>query len=179
MKIRRPGDYEKYPEIKPSKPIPKLDISSVGIISTQVEDSPYKLFIGGLPHEMTEEQVKTMLNRFGKLKSFHLVKEKNDKNSKGYAFCEFVSEASTQACVHGLNEVTMGHRTLTVKRTGSGSNQHDAYEESKGSAQAVAGTNTYNDENSIQYFKSSKFLPQSSTNHIFSEPCCLSQKHFN
>ena len=119
LKIRRPVDYEKYPPVNPTKPIPKLDISSVGIISTQVEDSPYKLFIGGLPHEMQEDQVKNMLTRFGKLKSFHLVKERNDKNSKGYAFCEFTNEDSTQACVAGLNNVTMGHRTLTVKRSGT------------------------------------------------------------
>lgn len=119
MKIRRPVDYEKYPPINPTKPIPKLDLSSVGIVSTQVEDSPFKLFIGGLPHEMEEEMVKSILTRFGQLKSFHLVKERNDKNSKGYAFCEFLNEESTQACVNGLNNVTMGHRTITVKRSGT------------------------------------------------------------
>jgi len=119
LKIRRPVDYDKFPKINPTKTIPKLDVSSVGIISTQVEDSPYKLFIGGLPHEMQEDQVKTMLMRFGQLKSFHLVKERTDKNSKGYAFCEYLSEESTLACVNGLNNQVMGHRTLTVKRSGT------------------------------------------------------------
>lgn len=95
-------------------------MSSVGIISTQVEDSSLKLFVGGLPHEMQEDQVKQLLNRYGKLKSFHLVKERNDKNSKGYAFCEFVNEACTNACIKGLNDTTLGHRTLNVKRSGSG-----------------------------------------------------------
>lgn len=117
--MRRPVDYDKFPHVEPNKPTPKLDVSSVGIISTQVEDSSYKLFIGGLPHEMQEDQVKTMLNRYGQLKSFHLVKERSDKNSKGYAFCEFLNEDSTLACVAGLNNVTMGHRTITVKRSGS------------------------------------------------------------
>ena len=68
---------------------------------------------------MQEDQVKNMLVRFGQLKSFHLVKERNDKNSKGYAFCEFLNEDSTHACVAGLNQVAMGHRVLTVKRTGT------------------------------------------------------------
>lgn len=68
---------------------------------------------------MQEDQVKNMLLRFGQLKSFYLVKERNDKNSKGYAFCEYMNEESTQGCVTGLNNVTMGHRTLTVKRTGN------------------------------------------------------------
>jgi len=69
---------------------------------------------------MQEDQVKQLLNRYGKLKSFHLVKERNDKNSKGYAFCEFVNEACTNACIEGLNDTTLGHRTLNVKRSGSG-----------------------------------------------------------
>lgn len=120
MKIRRPIDYDKYPPVEPNRPIPKLDVSSVGIISTQVDDSPLKLFVGGLPHEMQEDQVKDMLRRFGQLKSFHLVKERNDKNSKGYAFCEFTTEASTRACIRGLNNVPLGHRTLNVKKSGSG-----------------------------------------------------------
>ena len=119
MKIRRPVDYEKFPPVEPTKPIPRLDVTSVGIISTLVEDSPFKLFVGGLPHEMTEEQVKSLLQGFGKLKSFHLVKERNERNSKGYAFCEYTNEASTQACVNGLNNFTMGHRTLSVKRSGT------------------------------------------------------------
>lgn len=72
-------------------------MSSVGIVSNQVEDSPYKIFVGGLPHEMNEELVKEMLERFGKLKSFHLVKERSDGSSKGYAFCEFMTEDSMVA----------------------------------------------------------------------------------
>lgn len=124
MKIRRPVDYDKFPPIEPSKPIPRLDLTSVGIISTQVEDSPLKLFVGGLPHEMQEDQVKEMLNRFGKLKSFHLVKERNERNSKGYAFCEFINDHSTNACIRGLNNISLGHRTLNVKRSGSGIDPH-------------------------------------------------------
>lgn len=63
--------------------------------------------------------MKTMLMRFGQLKSFHLVKERMDNNSKGYAFCEFLSDVSTQSCIDNLNNVSMGHRTLNVKRTGT------------------------------------------------------------
>lgn len=69
---------------------------------------------------MQESQVVELLQRFGHLKSFHLVKERDDKNSKGYAFCEFTNEDSTQACVKALNGVTMGHRTINVKRSCAG-----------------------------------------------------------
>ena len=55
--------------------VPVLDTVAMGIISTQVNDGPGKLFIGGLPKEYTEDQVKNLLQRYGRLKSFHLVKE--------------------------------------------------------------------------------------------------------
>lgn len=158
MKIRRPVDYDKFPKIEPSKEIPRLDVSSVGIISTQVEDSPYKLFVGGLPHEMQEDKVKELLQRFGQLKSFHLVKERNDRNSKGYAFCEFTNEASTQACVNGLNDISMGHRTLSVKRTGNNAPDPSNEETKSSAATAAIVGNTYTDKHSIEYFKSSKYL---------------------
>jgi hypothetical protein len=86
LKIRRPVDYDKNPVIQPERPIPKLNLTKLGIVSTQVEDSDLKLFVGGLPHNMNEEQVKTILLRYGQLKSFHLVKEKDEIISKGYAF---------------------------------------------------------------------------------------------
>lgn len=43
---------------------------------TLVEDSPDKLFIGGLPPEWAEEQVKELLAAYGGLKSFNLVMDK-------------------------------------------------------------------------------------------------------
>jgi hypothetical protein len=86
LKIRRPVDYDKNPEIPPEYPIPRLKLSKLGIVSTQVEDTDLKLYIGGLHLNMSEEQVKSILGRYGQLKSFHLVKEKDEIISKGYAF---------------------------------------------------------------------------------------------
>ena len=38
-------------------PIPKLNLSALGIISSTVPDSDNKVFIGGLPYNLTEDQV--------------------------------------------------------------------------------------------------------------------------
>ena len=61
LRIRRPPEFEKNQEIKPKRPIPILDTVALGIISTQVNDGSGKLFIGGLPREYTEDQVKNLL----------------------------------------------------------------------------------------------------------------------
>jgi splicing factor U2AF subunit len=55
LRIRRPPDYEKFPEVKPKRPIPQIETVKLGIISTKVEESPFKVFIGGLPKEFSED----------------------------------------------------------------------------------------------------------------------------
>lgn len=55
LRIRRPPEFDKNPEIKPRRPVPIVDTVAMGIISTQVNDGPGKLFIGGLPKEYTED----------------------------------------------------------------------------------------------------------------------------
>lgn len=47
-----------------------------------VEDSPNKLFIGGLQCDWSEDQVKELLAPFGQLRSFNLVMDKTTGKSK-------------------------------------------------------------------------------------------------
>lgn len=53
LKIRRPHDYQ---------PMPGMSENSIsvpaGVISTVVPDSPHKIFIGGLPNYLNEDQVR-------------------------------------------------------------------------------------------------------------------------
>jgi len=81
LKIGRPRDYRPVPGTsdQPSTSVP-------GVVSTVVSDSPYKVFIGGLPNYLNESQVMELLTSFGALKAFHLVKDGATGLSKGYAF---------------------------------------------------------------------------------------------
>lgn len=53
-----------------------------GVISTNVPDTPNKIFIGGLPSYLTDDQVIELLKSFGELRSFNLVKEGGTGQSK-------------------------------------------------------------------------------------------------
>eukprot|EP00922_Rhytidocystis_sp_ex-Travisia-forbesii_P000150 GHVS01000235.1.p1 GENE.GHVS01000235.1~~GHVS01000235.1.p1 ORF type:complete len:791 (-),score=190.01 GHVS01000235.1:291-2663(-) len=87
------------------------------VVSTTVEDGPNKVFVGGLPHIMTDESCKELLQSFGPLKSFHLVKDRERTNEcKGYAFCEFVEDRSTTMACEGLNGMKIADRVLNVRR---------------------------------------------------------------
>jgi len=79
-------------------------------------DSPNKLFIGGIPAQTTEPQVRQLLETFGKLKSFNLVKDSTTGMSKGYAFCEYHDEKVTEEAIKGLNGMELGNKKLLVKR---------------------------------------------------------------
>nr|XP_034958929.1 splicing factor U2AF 65 kDa subunit-like [Zootoca vivipara] len=100
LKIRRPHDYQPLPGMSenPSVYVP-------GVVSTVVPDSAHKLFIGGLPNYLNDDQVKELLTSFGPLKAFNLVKDSATGLSKGYAFCEYVDINVTDqvgpASLHG------------------------------------------------------------------------------
>lgn len=74
LKIRRPKDYLGS-DFSGSTHIP-------GVVSTNVPDTPNKIFIGGLPSYLNDQQVMELLQTFGELRSFNLVKEGSTNNSK-------------------------------------------------------------------------------------------------
>ena len=59
LQIRRPNNYDLNVAVVlgPTDPDPTMDLSSLDIIKTVVQDTPNKLFIGGLPCDWTEDQV--------------------------------------------------------------------------------------------------------------------------
>ncbi|KAG2460969.1 U2AF2 factor, partial [Polypterus senegalus] len=114
LKIRRPHDYQPLPGIseQPSCHVP-------GVVSTVVLDSPHKLFIGGLPNYLNDDQVKELLTSFGPLKAFNLVKDSSTSLSKGYAFCEYVDISLTDQMAIIQTPVTLQVPGLqTLQNTG-------------------------------------------------------------
>lgn len=75
LKIRRPKDYGGIDMSAPSVHVP-------GVVSTNVPDSINKVFVGGLPTYLNEEQVMELLKSFGDLKAFNLVRENGNGPSK-------------------------------------------------------------------------------------------------
>ena len=88
LKIRRPNDYEEW-RIDKSLKVPTIRKDDMEIIQNHVADGPNKVFVGGLPHHLNDEQVKELLGAFGQIKAFHLIKDTGSSQSKGYCFVEF------------------------------------------------------------------------------------------
>ena len=75
LKIRRPKDYGGMEMASPGVHVP-------GVVSTNVPDSINKVFVGGLPTYLSEEQVQELLISFGELRAFNLVRENGNGPSK-------------------------------------------------------------------------------------------------
>ncbi|CAN8276429.1 unnamed protein product [Cochlearia groenlandica] len=127
VKVRRPSDYNPSlaATLGPSQPIPNLNLAAVGLTpgASGVLEGPDRIFVGGLPYYFTEAQVRELLESFGALKGFDLVKDRETGNSKGYAFCVFQDISVTDIACAALNGIKMGDKTLTVRRATQGTMQ--------------------------------------------------------
>ncbi|KAI4381696.1 hypothetical protein MLD38_007749 [Melastoma candidum] len=134
VKVRRPSDYNPSlaATLGPSQPNPNLNLSAVGLTpgSSGGLEGPDRIFVGGLPYYFTEAQVRELLESFGPLRGFDLVKDRETGNSKGYAFCVYQDLAVTDIACAALNGIKMGDKTLTVRRANQGTNQPKPEQES-------------------------------------------------
>lgn len=112
LRMRRPKDYVAPPGAAP----PPEPVHVPGVVSNIVRDGPNKIFIGGLPNYLTDDQVKELLSAFGELRAFNLVRDNTTGLGKGYGFCEYLDTAVTDQACQGLNGMELGERKLTVQR---------------------------------------------------------------
>jgi len=134
LKIRRPHDYQPIPGSEPtpapiggalsglltgSAPI-EAPVHVPGVVSTIVADSPNKIYIGGLPTYLTDDQIKEILTSFGQLRAFNLIRDPSTLASKGYAFCEYLEPTITDQAILGLNGFEIGDKKLIVQRASVG-----------------------------------------------------------
>jgi len=123
IRIRRPNDYR--PELVPANlgPIPQFNMDVLGELGASLPGGPGKLFIGGLPYHLADEQIIELLEAFGKVKNFHQVREPGSSLSKGYAFCEYTTTEAAELAIQGLNDMAIADRKLTVRYAAQGQQQ--------------------------------------------------------
>ncbi|PUZ45830.1 hypothetical protein GQ55_8G255900 [Panicum hallii var. hallii] len=134
VKVRRPTDYNPSlaAALGPSQPSPNLNLAAVGLTAGSAGglEGPDRIFVGGLPYYFTEAQVRELLESFGPLRGFDLVKDRETGNSKGYAFCVYQDLTVTDIACAALNGIKMGDKTLTVRRANQGASQPKPEQES-------------------------------------------------
>ncbi|XP_031250814.1 splicing factor U2af large subunit B-like isoform X6 [Pistacia vera] len=127
VRVRRPTDYNPTlaAALGPGQPSPHLNLAAVGLAPGAIggAEGPDRVFVGGLPYYFTEAQIRELLESFGTLRGFDLVKDRDTGNSKGYGFCVYQDPTVTDIACAALNGLKMGDKTLTVRRATASSGQ--------------------------------------------------------
>jgi RNA recognition motif-containing protein len=73
-----------------------------------------KLFVGNLPHEMTESELETMFSEAGHVVSVKIITDRVTGLPRGFGFVEMETKADVQRAISMLNGREVHGRTLAV-----------------------------------------------------------------
>lgn len=74
-----------------------------------------KLFVGGFPLEITEMQLAQLIAPHGNISTIKIVRDRQTKKCKGYAFVEMATEEDAAQVAAALDGEMMEGRELSVK----------------------------------------------------------------
>lgn len=72
------------------------------------------IFIGNVPYDADESELKDLFQKVGPVTSVRIVCDKDTKQPKGYAFCDFQQSSSVQTALKEMNNVEYNGRKLRV-----------------------------------------------------------------
>lgn len=75
-----------------------------------------KLFVAGLPYDMDDAELEEFFEKFGTVASVKVAMDKETGKSKGFAFVDMPLEAEAREAIEGLNDLSIGKKTLVVKQ---------------------------------------------------------------
>jgi len=73
-----------------------------------------KLFVGGLPYSVTDDQLRELFAAHGTVESATVVVDRYTDRSRGFGFVEMSSEEEAQRAIAALNGSELQGRNLTV-----------------------------------------------------------------
>jgi RNA recognition motif-containing protein len=75
------------------------------------------IFIGSLPFKMTEDQIRELFEKFGKVSSVRIVKDKITRQNKGFGFVEMPDDKEALNAIKSLNKTEVMDRKLIVSKS--------------------------------------------------------------
>jgi nucleolar protein 15 len=95
---------------KDAKSVKKKTVSKKDVID-KVKDSSV-IYVGHLPSELEENDLKKFLGQFGKLEKLRVSRSMKTGNPKGYAFAQFVQPSVAKIVAETLSGYFLGNRRL-------------------------------------------------------------------
>lgn len=73
-----------------------------------------RIFIGNIPFDATEEDLKTLFKELGKIKQILIPKDRDTGKSRGFAFVEFEDSSQMLEAIARFNNSLLKNRKITV-----------------------------------------------------------------
>ncbi|KXJ24390.1 cleavage stimulation factor subunit 2 [Exaiptasia diaphana] len=83
------------------------------------------VFVGNIPYEASEEQLKEIFSEVGPVVSFRLVFDRETGKPKGYGFCEYKDQETALSAMRNLNGYELNGRALRVDSAASEKNKEE------------------------------------------------------
>ncbi|MBN2251100.1 MAG: RNA-binding protein [Candidatus Altiarchaeota archaeon] len=76
-----------------------------------------KLYVGGLPFSVTDDQLKTLFQSHGTVESAKVITDRYSDQSRGFGFVEMSSQQEAEKAIQALNGTELEGRTLKVNES--------------------------------------------------------------
>ena len=73
-----------------------------------------KLYVGNLPHGVTEQELNDLFLTYGQVSSVRIIKDKFSGESRGFAFVEMGDNETAKAAIAGLNGAQLKGQSIRV-----------------------------------------------------------------
>lgn len=73
-----------------------------------------RLYVGGLPYETTDDELKELFSGAGTVDSAKVVTDKFSGRSRGFGFVEMSNDDEAMKAIESMNGKQVGERTITV-----------------------------------------------------------------
>ena len=80
---------------------------------------PVRLFVGNIPYDTTEEQLREHFAEVGALSFVHIPKDRETGRSRGFAFVEFLDGAQAEEAIRRFNTQPFRGRPLAINQARS------------------------------------------------------------
>ncbi len=74
------------------------------------------IYVGNLPYDLNEEEIKAMFAEFGEVSTVTLISDRESGRPKGFGFVEMADDAQGQAAIAALNGKEIKGRTVRVDK---------------------------------------------------------------
>lgn len=76
-----------------------------------------KIYVGQLPYNVSEEELRTMFAEYGEIASINLITDRFSGRSKGFGFIDMPNNSEADKAIKALNKSTLNGREIKVNQS--------------------------------------------------------------